>query len=44
MSLRIHVDGYPGCQVNERPKQFTLDDDIDTVAAVEAKRQYPDEA
>ena len=34
MSLPIHVDAYSGYKVNERPRQFTLDDGIYDIAAV----------
>ena len=42
MPLPICVDGYPGCCANERPKQFTCDEDIHEIAAIEVKRQHPD--
>ena len=41
-ALPIYVDSYPGCPANERPKQFTLDDDIHDIAAVEVKRLHGD--
>ena len=42
MPFPIYVDGYPGCPANERPKQFTLDEDIHKIAAVEVKRLHGD--
>jgi hypothetical protein len=34
MSLRIYVDAYSGFKANERPTQFTLDEEIYEIAAV----------
>src|SRR5262247_1926151 len=34
MSLPIYVDAYSGCKANERPRQFTLDEDVYEIAAV----------
>ena len=34
MSLHIHVDVYSGYKANERPRQFTLDEEIYEIAAV----------
>src|SRR5215813_7860248 len=34
MSLPIYVDAYSGCKANERPRQFTLDEEIYEIAAV----------
>ena|SRR5690348_2482432 len=34
MSLPIHVDAYSGYKANERPQQFTLDEEIYEIAAV----------
>ena len=34
MSLPIHVDVYSGYKANERPRQFTLDEEIYEIAAV----------
>ena len=34
MSLPIHVDAYSGYKANERPCQFTLDEEIYEVDAV----------
>ena len=34
MSLPIYVDAYPGYKTNERPRQFTLDEEIYEIAAV----------
>jgi hypothetical protein len=34
MSLPIHVDAYYGYKANERPRQFTLDEEIYEIAAV----------
>ena len=42
MTLQIYVDGYPGCPASERPKQFTLDEDIHEIEAVEVKRLHGD--
>ncbi len=42
MPLPIYVDGYPGFRANERPKQFTCDEDIHEIVAIEVKRQHPD--
>jgi hypothetical protein len=34
MSLPVYVDAYSGYKANERPRQFTLDDEIYEMAAV----------
>src|SRR5499427_4948749 len=34
MSLPIHVDAYSGYKANERPRYFTLDEDLYEIAAV----------
>src|SRR5215813_11597608 len=34
MSLPIHVDAYSGYKANERPRQFTLDEEVYEIAAV----------
>jgi hypothetical protein len=34
MSVPIHVDAYSGYKVNERPRQFTLDEEIYEINAV----------
>ena len=34
MSLPIHVDSYSGFKVNERPREFLLDEEIYEIAAV----------
>jgi hypothetical protein len=34
MSLPIHVEAYSGYKANERPRQFTLDEQIYEIAAV----------
>src|SRR5262245_26639409 len=34
MSLPIYVDAYSGYKANERPRQFTLDEEIYEIAAV----------
>ena len=34
MSLPIRVDAYSGYKANERPRQFTLDEEIYEIAAV----------
>jgi hypothetical protein len=34
MSLRIYVDAYSGYKANERPRQFTLDEEIYEIDAV----------
>jgi hypothetical protein len=34
MSLPIHVDAYSGYKPNERPRQFTLDEETYEIAAV----------
>ena len=34
MSLPIHVDAYSGYKASERPRQFTLDEEIYEIAAV----------
>jgi hypothetical protein len=34
MSLPIHVDAYSGFKANERPSQFTLDEEIYEIATV----------
>jgi hypothetical protein len=34
MSLHVYVDAYSGYKANERPRQFTLDDEIYEIAAV----------
>jgi predicted RNA-binding protein len=34
MALPIHVDTYSGYKANERPREFTLDEQIYEIAAV----------
>ncbi|HMF00975.1 MAG TPA: hypothetical protein VKK06_13895 [Terriglobia bacterium] len=34
MSLPIYVEAYSGCKANERPRQFTLDEEIYEIDAV----------
>jgi hypothetical protein len=34
MSVPVYVDAYPGYKANERPRQFTLDEQIYEIAAV----------
>jgi hypothetical protein len=34
MSLSIHVEAYSGYKANERPRQFTLDEETYEIAAV----------
>jgi hypothetical protein len=34
MSLPIYVEAYSGYKANERPRQFTLDEEIYRIAAV----------
>ena len=34
MSLPIHVDPYSGYKANERPRYFTLDEDLYEITAV----------
>jgi len=34
MSLPVYVDAYSGYKANERPRQFTLDEQIYEIAAV----------
>jgi hypothetical protein len=34
MAVRIYVDAYSGYKANERPRQFTLDEEIYETAAV----------
>ena len=41
MSLRIYVDAYSGYKANERPRQFTLDEEIYEIAAVLDQRYEP---
>src|SRR5262245_37404560 len=41
MSLPIHVDGYSGYKANERPRYFTVDDDLYEIAAVLAEWHEP---
>lgn len=42
MSLEIYVDAYSGYKANERPRQFTLDEDTFGIAAVEEQWRSPD--
>ena len=44
MSLEIYVDAYSGYKANERPRQFTLDEDIFEIEAVEEQWRSPDAA
>ena len=41
MSLRIYVDAYSGYRGNERPRQFSLDDDVFEIADVEDRWYDP---
>jgi len=42
MSLLIYVDAYSGYKANERPQQFTLDEDAFEIESVEAQWRSPD--
>ena len=42
MPLPIHVDSYSGYRANERPKQFTLDEQLHEIASIEDRWQEPD--
>jgi len=42
MSLRIYVDAHSGYKANERPRQFTLDDDTYEITAVEDQWRTPE--
>ena len=42
MSLEIYVDAYSGYKANERPRQFTLDEDIFEIEAVEERWRSPE--
>lgn len=42
MSLEVNVDAYSGYKANERPRQFSLDEDIFEIAAVEDQWRSPD--
>jgi len=42
MSLEIYVDAYSGYKANERPRQFTLDEDNLEIEAVEEQWRSPE--
>jgi len=42
MSLRIHVGAYSGYKANERPRDFTVDEDLYEIADVEDRWYDPD--
>jgi len=42
MSLPIHVDAYSGYKANERPRDFTVDQDLYEIAEVEDRWYEPD--
>lgn len=42
MSLEIYVDAHSGYKANERPRQFTVDEDIFEIAVVEEQWRSPD--
>jgi len=42
MSLPIHVTAYSGYKANERPRDFTVDEGLCEIAAVEDRRYEPD--
>ncbi len=44
MSLEIDVDSYSGYKANERPRQFSLDEDIFEIEAIEEQWRSPDAA
>jgi hypothetical protein len=44
MSLEIYVDAYSGYKANERPRQFTLDEDTFEIEVVEEQWRSPDAA
>ena len=39
--LEIYVDGYSGHRANERPRQFTVDEDVYEIAAIEDQWRSP---
>ncbi len=41
MSLPIYVDAYAGYKANERPRQFTLDEDVFEIESVEDQWRSP---
>jgi hypothetical protein len=44
MSISIYVDAYSGYKANERPRQFSLDEDNFEIEAVENQWRSPDAA
>jgi len=44
MSLEIYVDAHSGYKANERPRQFTLDEDTFEIESVEEQWRSPDAA
>ena len=42
MSLPVHVDAYSGFKANERPRQFTVDEDLYEIAEVQDHWYEPD--
>jgi hypothetical protein len=44
MSLEVFVDAYSGYKANERPRQFTLDEDTSEIEAVEEQWLSPEAA
>jgi hypothetical protein len=42
VSLRIHVTAYSGYKANERPRDFTVDEDLHEIAEVEDRWYEPD--
>ena len=44
MSLEIYVDSYSGYKANERPRQFSLDEDTFEVESVQEQWRSPDAA
>jgi len=42
MSLPIHVTAYSGYKANERPRDFTVDEDLYEIAEVEDRWYEPE--
>jgi hypothetical protein len=42
MSLPIHITAYSGYKANERPRDFTVDEDLYEIAEVEDRWYEPD--
>ena len=42
MCLPVHVTAYSGYKANERPREFTVDEDLYEIAEVEDRWYEPD--